>query len=527
MLVAATLVLGALGLAPAAAPLHFEADVSAADGDYVLVPFDVPAGTAEIQIDHTDGSDTDILDWGLWSPDGFRGWGGGLVDPAVVGADAASRGYLPGPMTAGTWTVVVGLAKLPTGTGHYTIDVTFRDTPTLTPRTRAPYDPVVLATGARWYKGDFHVHDTESGDATASIPDDIALARSRGLDFIELSDHNTVSQHGLAAAAQQGLTDLLVMRGIEVTTYAGHGNAIGVADYVDHRVGLGGVTARTIIDAVRAQGGLFVINHPTLDLGDVCTGCAWKHDDTPWDEVAAIEVQNGNLAVSGVLFTPSALALWDQQLDAGHHIAAVGGSDDHRAGVDETEIGSPIGSPTTLVWADELSEAAIMDGVAQGRTEILVRGPDDPVIDLTVHDPTTGDDVMIGGTVDGVSDIAVQVHIEGADPAAGQSLQIFRDGAKVESVPVDAASYDRTFHYAAAGGPERFRAELIEGGQAIVITSHVYVNGVAGGGGCGCRTGRPAGGGLVLAGLVTMALGRRRRRGAGARARRAGGPRSA
>jgi MYXO-CTERM domain-containing protein len=520
MLVLASLALAALGLAPAAAPLHFEADVTAGNGDYVLVPFDVPAGTAEIQIDHTDGSDTDILDWGLWSPDGFRGWGGGLVDPAVVGADAASRGYLIGPMTPGTWTVVVGLAKLPTGTGHYAIDVTFRDTPTLTPRTRAPFDPVVLATGARWYKGDFHVHDTESGDAKASIADDLALARSRGLDFVELSDHNTVSQQGLAAAEQQGLTDLLVMRGIEVTTYHGHGNAMGVAGYVDHRVGLGGVTARTIIDAVRAQGGLFVVNHPTLDLGDVCIGCAWKEDDTPWDEVAAIEVQNGNLAVSGVLFTPSALALWDQELDAGYKIAAVGGSDDHTAGIGETQTGSPIGSPTTLVWADELSEAAIMDGVAHGRTEVLVRGPDDPVIDLTVHDPGTGEDVMIGGTVAGVSDIEVAVHVEGADPAAGQSLQIFRDGVKADSVPVDAASYDHTFHYPAVGGPERFRAELLEGGQAIVITSHVYVDGVAGGGGgCGCRTGRPGGGGLILAGLVTMALGRRRRRDQATRAR--------
>src|SRR5690242_11311031 len=106
--------------------MHFEADVHAGDGDYDLVTFDVPAGTQEIQVDHTDGSDTDILDWGVWSPEGFRGWGGGLTDPAIIGVEASSRGYLPGAITPGTWTVVVGEAKLPTGTGHYVIDVTFR-----------------------------------------------------------------------------------------------------------------------------------------------------------------------------------------------------------------------------------------------------------------------------------------------------------------------------------------------------------------------------------------------------------------
>src|SRR6185437_7767841 len=167
----------------ASAPLHFEGDVHTGDGDYDLVTFDVPAGTQEIEIAHSDGSATDILDWGLWSPDGFRGWGGGLTDDAIVGELASSRGYLTGPITPGTWTVVVGEAKLPTGTGHYIIDVTLRTAPTLAPQTLGAYSPVVVRTGAAWYKGDFHVHDTESGDAKATIPDTIALARSQGLDF--------------------------------------------------------------------------------------------------------------------------------------------------------------------------------------------------------------------------------------------------------------------------------------------------------------------------------------------------------
>jgi hypothetical protein len=42
--------------------------------DFAFVPFDVPQGTAEIQIDHDDLSDDNILDWGLQDPSGkFRG----------------------------------------------------------------------------------------------------------------------------------------------------------------------------------------------------------------------------------------------------------------------------------------------------------------------------------------------------------------------------------------------------------------------------------------------------------------------
>ncbi|MBV8759411.1 MAG: hypothetical protein JO257_19135, partial [Deltaproteobacteria bacterium] len=61
--------------------MHYEGDVTAAGGDYVDVPFTVPAGAVECDIAHTDGSDYVILDWGVWNADGsFRGWGGGNTE---------------------------------------------------------------------------------------------------------------------------------------------------------------------------------------------------------------------------------------------------------------------------------------------------------------------------------------------------------------------------------------------------------------------------------------------------------------
>jgi len=76
-----------------------------------------------------------------------------------------------------------------------------------------------------------------------------------------------------------------------------------------------------------------------------------------------------------VLFYRDALAFWDALLDEGAHVAAIGGSDDHRAGVDLDRLQSPIGSPTTMVYADELSVAAIVAAVRAGRTVVKLEGP--------------------------------------------------------------------------------------------------------------------------------------------------------
>ncbi|NVB81100.1 MAG: PHP domain-containing protein, partial [Kofleriaceae bacterium] len=294
-----------LAVAAVLSTMHYEGDVPVAGGDFVDVPFAVPAGTVEIQVTHSDGSDFVILDWGVWGPDGFRGWGGGLTDDAIIGVEQSSRSYLPGPITPGTWTVVIGKAKLDTSGGHYSIDVVCRDNATLPVQPKAPFSPVVLANERRWYKGDFHVHSVQSGDASASFADIATLAKSEGLDFVNLSDHNTSSQHALIAAIQPSYPDFLFLRGSEITTYSGHGNSVGTSSYIEHRLGHNGRTVAGIVEDVAAQNAIFIVNHPMLDLGDQCIGCAWGHvDDTPWDKVAGMELITGNFEIGVQAFVP-------------------------------------------------------------------------------------------------------------------------------------------------------------------------------------------------------------------------------
>ena len=254
----------ALGLALTAAssrssaqtPLVLDADIPAGTARYFAVPFAVPDGTREIEVRHDDGSAANILDWGLADPTRFRGWGGGNTEAAIVTADAASRSYLPGAIPAGQWLLLIGQAKVVDSPAHYHVEIYLRTTPTLAAQPqRRPYaDAPALSTGPRWYAGDFHVHSRESGDATPTADAVATFARGRGLDFVELSEHNTVSDLDLLADAQSRHPDLLFVPGIEVTTYSGHANAIGATRWVDFRVGSAdpAVTIGNITDAIAA-----------------------------------------------------------------------------------------------------------------------------------------------------------------------------------------------------------------------------------------------------------------------------------
>ena len=516
----ATLVAAALLLAPAAAradqTLTFDADVPASGPDTFDVPFQVPAGIVEIEVDHTDGSNRNILDWGLEDPDGFRGWGGGNAEPAIVGVDRASRSYLPGPITPGTWKVVVGKAQILDPPGHYHLVVTLRTQATLAPQPeRAPYTPVAaLETGARWYQGDFHVHSRESGDASATLDDIATFARGRGLDFVEISDHNTVSQLDYFDAVQARHPHLLLVPGEEWTTYHGHANAIGVTRYVNHRLGVDGVTVDTAAADVRAQGGLFSINHPMLNLGRICIGCPWTlPTPTPLD---GVEIENGGLKETAGIFTKDSLAFWDTLCAGGRHLAALGGSDDHHGGAGGGSFYSPIADPTTMVYAQALDVQSILDAVRAGHTVVKLQGPADPMIELTAGDAMVGDTVHADA-------VTLTVKVEGGQ---GDTLHLVRDGGLDGAViPIDADPFVVTRRVSApATGEDRWRAEVWESDNLPhTVTSHLWIAaaagdagaGAGGAGGCGCGAVPGAGradAALVLLAAIALGLGVRRRR---------------
>ncbi|MBI2896717.1 MAG: CehA/McbA family metallohydrolase [Deltaproteobacteria bacterium] len=436
------------------------------DSRFFQIPFEVPAGVVEIEVRHDDLSEANILDWGLFDPVRFRGWGGGNVEPAVVGIDAASRSYLPGPLPAGTWRVRVGEAKIDEEPARYHVEVILRDEPTLKPQPeRTPYSPALpLASGGRWWAGDLHVHSRESGDARPTLEEIAVLARERGLDFVELSDHNTTSQLDFIADAQARHPDLLFLPGVEYTTYAGHANGIGATQWVEHEIDFPEGDIQAAAAAFAEQGAVFSMNHPTLDLFDLCIGCAWRWGLDP-ARIDAMEITTGGWSESGWLLAPPSIEMWDALCSEGHRIVPVGGSDDHRAGQDLSSFGSPIGDPTTMVWAEELSVEAIVEGIRKGRTVVKLQGPDDPMVELSSSVPP------VDGTI-----TAARTTFEIVATGGGDRLLVQRNGLQIEGVQIDDDPFVHEIEVEApASGEDFYRAVAVVDGTIRTVTANLWL----------------------------------------------------
>ena len=170
------------------------------------------------------------LDVGCIGPAGFRGWSGGARRSFVITAAQATPGYLPGELEPGTWQVMIGLYQMPVDGIEYrlTAEVTGaggglapepQPGPVPPLAQRPPRRDLPAAAGHRWLAGDLHTHTVHS-DGAMTVSELARFAVGQGLDFIAITDHNTISHHAelpAAAAAHQ----IILVPGQEVTTDRG------------------------------------------------------------------------------------------------------------------------------------------------------------------------------------------------------------------------------------------------------------------------------------------------------------------
>ena len=89
------------------------------------LPVEVPPGTGALRVElEYERADGTVLDLGCFGPGGFRGWSGGARESFVIARDAATPGYLPGELEAGTWQVAIGVHRVPPdGAGYRLVPV--------------------------------------------------------------------------------------------------------------------------------------------------------------------------------------------------------------------------------------------------------------------------------------------------------------------------------------------------------------------------------------------------------------------
>jgi hypothetical protein len=327
------------------------------------LPVEVPAGTGALRVTLSYPRESGaVLDLGCFDPAGFRGWSGGARDTFVVAEPAATPGYLAGPVTAGLWEVVIGLHLVPAPGVPFTVTaeplsanpaslggLANADSPAgpgspPAPASRPARRPLPADAGLTWLAGDLHAHTFHS-DGVMSVAELAAHAVERGLDFVAVTDHNTVSHHGFLgpASARYGVT---LLPGQEVTTELGHAGVLGDAPWIDFRE-----PASSWLAAAEAAGGLMSVNHPFAGP------TSWVHPMPRRPPL--LEVWHWSWLDLSWTTSLSWWQAWDPAA------IPVGGSDWHRPGSD-----APLGTPTTWVLCADDSLAGVLAGLRSGRVAI-------------------------------------------------------------------------------------------------------------------------------------------------------------
>jgi hypothetical protein len=579
-LLAGIVLVAGIGTARAAAPTPCPGEAIAPDqvitgefgrdleGSYVLLPFNVPAGTDAVRVKYchdqpalTSDQNEHTLDIGLyesrdgpagpWGEEEFRGWGGssrkdvtispeGTIDPdpPPVASEKTTVGFIPGALPAGEWAVELGVAAIAQETAvedgqvDWRVEIDLIDDPAYSdePYQPVPYDQAPASREPAWYAGDMHVHARHSapGDATmretfsyafcpdpalGSLCDPPEAQPGANLDFITLSDYVSYRHWSEIGAFQGDYPGKLIVRSAEVITYRGHVNNHASLDFADYRTGpiyerhgdgslslvREGRPASEIFDEIHAAGGWTQINHPETfpseipTFGNFCRGCSWEYSraETDYSKVDAIEVATGPAGLQQAPtkpgpnpFTPLAIQFWEDGIDAGglnsNHIAAVGSSDSHNAG-SSSPTQSPVGQATTVVYADQLSEQGIDQGVRAGHTYVKLWGNDGPDLRLQASVPGSGKPpAIIGDTIHGeeVDFTARVLNLDRAREArqGAYALFVYRDGESFRG-PIPLTQDEETFDFSSAE-PGRYRLQVertVQGVRSIeAVSSPIY-----------------------------------------------------
>ncbi|MFP5229878.1 MAG: CehA/McbA family metallohydrolase [Acidobacteriota bacterium] len=444
---------------------------------YFEVPFTVPTGTHRITVTfHNLGKEQHtVLDLGIADPFRFRGASGGNKDHFTLSDTDATPSYLPGAIPPGRWKLLIAVPNIRAGvTSQYRAEVWFNSALDDSSFTEQP-----LNAQPGWYRGDLHMHDAHSDGSCPSqsgkpVPCPLIFtvedATRRGLDFIAITDHNTTSQYDDERELQPFFDKLLMIPGRELTTFHGHANEFGTTRSIDYRVGTPQVPdVNAMFREARSLGAIVSINHPQAPTGEICMGCGWN-PSPPADMslVTSIEVVNG----AGL----PATRFWEDQLRRGYRLTAVGGSDNHHADWPPEHPGS-VGDPTTVIYAQTLSVAGILDGIRSGRVFIDLAGSRDRMLEMQAD--SGGASATMGGLLKALrgQTISIDVHVAHCNGAA---LHFFVDGDESSALPaqpIAAADQKLQTFWTSDGARHWIRAEVIGADRRILLLGNpIYLN---------------------------------------------------
>lgn len=222
---------------------------------------------------------------------------------------------------------------------------------------------------------ELHNHTTES-DAGITCQDLVDFMVEDKVDAFALTDHNTISGHRkVKKILEEQNLPISCIYGMEYTTYYGHILCLNLTEYVPWE-NINKHKPELLFNAAREKGALAGVAHPFSFGWPFAQGCRFEMTITDYSCCDFIEISNNPEPLE---VNRKGLLLWEEQVLAGHPLAATCGMDLHgknslhghfstyiegeKGGDISQEIADAIHSQRTWVCRGPLLQTEIQDGI--------------------------------------------------------------------------------------------------------------------------------------------------------------------
>jgi len=190
---------------------------------------------------------------------------------------------------------------------------------------------------------ELHCH-TYHSDGQMSPEQLLKSAIKRGYKGIGLSDHNTFSATDEVIELSKKL-DIVILKGIEWTTFWGHLTAFNTEGIVDWRdINYNNINA--IIEKACKAGAIISVAHPKRMGAPYCAGCHMDFPISKFEYITCFEIWS-EPSPQKAATNKIALAWYDELLAKGYRLTAVYGYDWHSEDRDKCYGATYIGSSKT------------------------------------------------------------------------------------------------------------------------------------------------------------------------------------
>jgi hypothetical protein len=360
-----------------------------------------------------------------------------------------------------------------------------------------PRDNKIIQNEMRWYRGELISHSVHGG-GTESVSELIKRAEKAGLDFLAITDRNT-----LQSIYDEGYhSDSVVL----IPAMEWGDDERGYAYIYGPKTPPSTPTTRGAAQAecirVQAQGGVFAVAHPAFAAQPWLWGLsyvnainvwqgAWKapaplrltqlSEDMKLREEGRLVHSIAAASARADLETSSGNELstlfWDYEMTRGLMACAIAGSGSKGAK-------EPLGKPITYIKAKTKSLPGLLEGLRFGYTYVS-KGVDGPQLFFqgdVLNDKKV--DVSIGGIVPTGMETVFIVGVKGAD---GKKLQVIQDGRTILSRSIEGDSFVTQFPLT-PNSASAFRVRVTEASEAskemglaevVAMSSPIYSRNIA------------------------------------------------